>query len=242
LWLTYARSSRIYVNRSLASDSAWGTEFLLPGTGTSVSSDDISAVVAFGNKIGVAWSNQNTGAYYWAVHNDRDADNTWQPVTIIAQGSNLSDDHLNFAVKQGDPAGDVYLVAKTSLEDVSSGSSPEPQVILFVLKSNGTWSQHVVGQIVDDHTRPIVVLDSQNRRAYVFMTAPVSGGKIYYKSASLDNLSFPSGRGTEIIFSSSDTTINNVTSTRQNVTPSMGLIVVASDNNTDFYLHGRLLK
>jgi type II secretory pathway pseudopilin PulG len=78
LWVTYTQGSKVYVNRSLTSDSSWGTPFVLPVNGTTVDPDDISAVVAFDSKIGVMWSNQIDGTFYFATHNDGDPDNAWQ--------------------------------------------------------------------------------------------------------------------------------------------------------------------
>jgi hypothetical protein len=78
LWVTYTQGSKVYVNRSLTSDSSWGTPFVLPVNGTSVDPDDISAVVAFDSKIGVMWSNQTDGTFYFATHNDGDPDSAWQ--------------------------------------------------------------------------------------------------------------------------------------------------------------------
>ena len=60
LWATWTRGSRVRMNRTTSGDQTWGTEFQLPTDTTSLSSDDISTIVAFGgNKVGVLWSNQN---------------------------------------------------------------------------------------------------------------------------------------------------------------------------------------
>jgi hypothetical protein len=241
LWLTYARSKKIYVNRSLGSDTAWGTEFVVQGANTSVNSDDITALIANDGKIGVVWDNQNTGGFYWATHVDGAADATWQTQTI-AEGSHLSDDHLSLVALPNDPAGKVFIVAKTSLDGLSGASQDSAQIVLFALRNNGSWSQVTVGRIRDHQTRPIAVIDGPNRRIYIFMTAPFAGGVIYQKSASLDTLNFPVGVGTEFIKSNTDDTLNNVSSTRQSVSSASGLIVIASDVDTDYYEHNRLLK
>ena len=62
MWATWQQDNQIYVNRTLnGDDHTWGTPFVLPVGGTSVTVDDNSAVVAFaGNKIGVMWSNETT--------------------------------------------------------------------------------------------------------------------------------------------------------------------------------------
>src|SRR5215213_5919410 len=70
LWVTYTQNKQVYVNRTLGDDLTWGTPFVLPVKGTSVSADDISAVVAFDSQIGVMWSNQIDSAMYFATHTD----------------------------------------------------------------------------------------------------------------------------------------------------------------------------
>jgi hypothetical protein len=112
---------------------------------------------------------------------------------------------------------------------------------LLVLGTDGKWKQPVTfGRVQDDHTRPIVLIDEQNRNLYMFATAPVNGGTIYYKQAPLGNISFANGKGTPFIQSSTDTTVNNATSTKQNVNSASGLVVLASDHNSKYYLHNTL--
>jgi hypothetical protein len=209
--------------------------------GSNISGDDIAAIVAYDGKIGVVWSNQNTGAFYWAVHRDSDADTAWQPVQTIAQGNHFSDDHLSVVSLGNDPAGKVAIAAKTSLGDVSSSRLSDPTVVVFILRNDGTWAQITFGTIADDHTRPIIVADLQARNLYVFATAPVVGGTIYYKAASLSTLSFPPGLGTPIIASNVDPRVNDVTSTRQPVNSSTGLVVLAADDTTNYYLHNYVI-
>jgi Ca2+-binding RTX toxin-like protein len=112
---------------------------------------------------------------------------------------------------------------------------------LLVLGTDGKWKQPVTfGRVQDDHTRPIVIIDEQNRNLYMFATAPVNGGTIYYKQAPLDRISFANGKGTPFIQSSADPTVNNATSTKQNVNSASGLVVLASDTNSKYYLHNTL--
>jgi hypothetical protein len=47
LWVSYTQQNRLYVNRSVGGDSSWGKPFVPPVKGTSVTADDISAVVAY---------------------------------------------------------------------------------------------------------------------------------------------------------------------------------------------------
>src|SRR5829696_3320863 len=243
LWVTYAQGSKIYVNRSLGSDSTWGTPFVLPVPGTTVDPDDISALVSFDRqnappKIGVMWSNQVDNAMYFATHIDGDPDDVWQPPRVAIGGPNsrYADDHINLKSLQADSSGRVFAAVKTSL------TSPDaPLTLLLALQQDDAWSSHVFGRVQDDHTRPMVLIDETHRELYMFATAPVSpGGTIYYKKTGLDNISFEQGLGTPFVKSSTDTTINNATSTKQNLNANTGLLVLASDDTSDYYLHNTI--
>src|SRR6185503_4518361 len=69
LWATWTQritapdgALTVFVNHSGADDATWGEPFVLPVSSTAlgISLDDISAILAFGNKVGVLWSNQVT--------------------------------------------------------------------------------------------------------------------------------------------------------------------------------------
>jgi hypothetical protein len=236
LWVTYTQGSKVYVNRSLDSHQKWGTPFVLPVKGTSVSPDDISAVVAFDSQIGVMWSNQVDSAMYFATHKDGDLDNVWQERRTAIQGPYYADDHINLkALQVGDSSGRVFAAIKTSLDDLPNPNPNAPQIMLLVLGQNGEWTSHVFGRVGDHHSRPIVMLDEEHRELYMFATAPTGGGTIYYKRTDLDNISFPSGMGTPFIQSATDTHIDDATSTKQNL--ATGLVVLASDSESKYYLH-----
>src|SRR5215217_1800610 len=246
LWVTYTQNSKVYVNRSLASESSWGTSFVPQVKGTSVDPDDISSVVAFDRQtaapqIGVMWSNQIDDALYFATHKDGDPDDVWQASRTAVQGPSSADDHINLTSVQADSSGRVFAAVKTSFNDLSNANPNDPLINLLVLGQDNNWSSHVFGRVADDHTRPIVVIDQENRDLYMFATAPVSpGGTIYYKKTPLDNISFPTGLGTPFIKSSTDTTINNATSTKQTVNSKSGLLIEASDDISNYYLHNTI--
>ncbi len=238
LWVTWASNTAIMVNRSTTDDLTWGTAFQVPVQGSNVNADDISAIVAFGNRIGVLWSNQNDEKMYFATHVDGDADLTWQAreTSLEVSSKPVADDHINIKMTSDD-GGNVYVATKSSSE-VSS------ETLIYLLKrngSNGVWSAHEVGKVSDDHTRPILAVDTENRNIYVFM-ARLTGTprSIYMKSSNLDNISFPLGVGTEFIRSETDDLTNNPTGTRQNVNSTTGVLVLASDEGTNNYLHNYL--
>ena len=233
LWVTYTQNKQVYVNRTLSNDQTWGTPFVLPVKGTSVTADDISAVVAFDSQIGVMWSNQVDSAMYFATHTDGDADDVWQGSRTAIQGPNYADDHISLrSLQAADSSGRVFAAVKTSLNDVPNPNPNAPLNLLLVRDRDGNWTNHVFGRVGDNHTRPIVMLDEEHRDLYMFATAPCcAGGAIYYKKTSLSNVSFSDGVGTPFIQSPTDTNINDATSTKQNVSSATGLMVMASSGH-----------
>ena len=233
LWMTYTRNSRVLVTHTTSIDSSWITPYAIPVSGASnLTADDISAVIAYEGKIGVMWSNSNDDAMYFAIHTDGASDSSWTLSTAVRLPE-YADDHMNLKSLEADSSGRVFAITKTSLT-----SSGDPLILLLVLKPNGSWTRHTFGRVSDDHTRPIVQIDEQNRRVYVFAASPCcSGETIYYKHTSLDSISFPTGRGTPFIQSTTSKKLNNPTSTKQNLNGFTNLVVVASDNGSDYYHH-----
>jgi len=246
LWASWAQDTQVYVNRSTGSDSTWGTPIVLPVSGAiNLDADDISAVVAFGNKVGVMWSNQAASAMFFAVHQDGDAGSTWQQSRTAIQGPNSADDHINLKALQGDAAGRVFAAVKTSFDDAAGSSTSAPQILVLARDpATEDWSSAAFGRISDCHTRPILMLDSQRQVLHVFATAPDSGcpysgtaGTIFEKTSPMSNISFPLGRGTPVIRDAASPNLNNVTSSKQSVSDATGLIVVATNDVTKRYWH-----
>src|SRR5262249_20389530 len=109
LWVTYTQNNQVWVNHSQGSDSSWGTPFLIPASGvnTTVSADDISSLIAYDGKIGVLWSNQTNGTFYFAEHIDGTPPTSWTGRAAIQQ-PNLADDHINIKSLQADPSGNIF--------------------------------------------------------------------------------------------------------------------------------------
>ncbi|MDP9483491.1 MAG: PKD domain-containing protein, partial [Chloroflexota bacterium] len=255
LWATWTQNSGtnrvVYTNHSLNGDDAtWSSPAILPvagqGVGVTTDPDDISSIIAFKPtgqtaRIGVFWSNQDDLKDYFAWHVDGAPDGTWTAETVVAPGGSSNprpaDDHINL---KADSAGRVYAIVKTS----NNGSSL-PQHVLHVRQPGGGWSAATVatGNI---HTRPIVLIDESANMIHAFLTGPTppdtngdGGGTIYEKTSPTSSISFASGLGTPVIREAAIANAgqNNPTSTKQNVNSTTGLVVLASNDSTDFYWH-----
>lgn len=245
LWVTYTDSDAfggrsLYITHTSTDDLSWITPYTPPVTGaTNLAEDDISTLVAFNSKMGVMWSNQNEDSVYFISHNDGAPDDTWSQNPAL-QGPKYADDHLNIKSLQADPSGQVFAVVKTSRNDLSPSNPNDPLILLLVLQHDSSWSRHTFSTVADNHTRPIVLLDPEHRKLYVFAASPCcSGGTIFYKRTSLDEPSFESGLGIPFIQTSVDT-VNNPTSTKQPLNSATGLVVLAGSDKTKYYLHNSL--
>ncbi|MEE2523899.1 DUF7594 domain-containing protein [Pseudarthrobacter sp. J47] len=241
-------TSSVYVNSSAPGGTSWGSPFVLPVADPNPAPDDISAVVAFGNKkIGVMWSDQPAGAVYWATRTDGTsptAASSWKVQPAI-QGKGQADDHLNLKALLADSAGRVYAATKTSLDGTSSDKTL-PQLQLLVFKpGTGAFTKSTIATVADCVSRPQILLDTANNQVRAFYTAPstsVSGcaysgmsGSIYEKTASMDSPVFGTGRGTPVIQDGASANMNNVTTTKQGVNATTGVVVMATNKATSRY-------
>ncbi len=241
LWATYTQTQteetrRVYVTHTVGGDdSRWVEPFVPPLEGTTVSPDDVSGIVAFGSQVGLAWSNQydegGKSGYYFATHKDGVPDDEWRPDGIV-MGAGWSNDHVNLKT---DSEGRVYVALKTRWDRVDRGLD-KPFSMLWVRDQGGDWTSHVFGTVGDAHTRSLVLIDEERRLLYMVASAPTcSGGKVYYKRASLDDISFEKGRGDLLIQAPDGTNIGDATSTKQNIDETEVGLVVASNKAREYY-------
>jgi hypothetical protein len=231
LWVTWTKSKSVWVAHTTSGDSGWVVPFKPRSPDTQIKADDLSSIVAFRGQVGVMWSDQESGAFRFAIHKDSDPDSIWTTENALA-GSLIADDHINLKSFTEDPNGRIFAVVKTSRNDATDASGTDPLIIVLQRDIDGTWSSHVAGQVQDDLTRPIVQVDATNNRLMVFMTGPESGGTIYMKSSPLSELSFSSGRGTPFV-TWPGKYLNNATGTKQSLTSTTGIVVLACTGGTD---------
>jgi len=229
LWLTYASAPpnpRVMVAHSVGNPQTWTSAIALPASQASgLKGDDISAIIAFtdatGPAIGVHWDNENLQSDFFAVHRDGAPDTSWTVETDLS-GTLQADDHMNLKTYTGS----VYIAVKTA-----TTTPADPLIKLLVRSPAGSWSQYPVAPYSDHNTRPIVLINTSTQDLYIFMSKgdnPAHG--IYFKQTPLSNISFPS-TATPFIVGPSNQTINNGTSTKQNVNSSTGIAVIASDDS-----------
>ena len=241
-------TNTVYVNRSAPGGTSWNSPFVIPVSNPTLAPDDISAIVAFGsNKIGVMWSDQLTGAVRWATRTDGTnptAASSWK-VQDAVKGTKYADDHLNLKTLQSDSTGRVFAAIKTGLNDNETDQTLAQIELLVFKPGTGSFSVSTIATIGDCVSRPQIVLDSEHNTVHAFHTAPgtdVDGcaysgipGAIYEKTASMDDPVFEDGRGTPIIQDGASDNMNDVTTSKQSVNSTTGLVVLASNNVTKRY-------
>jgi hypothetical protein len=234
LWIAYTLDQRVFVSTTAGSDQVWAAPFRVPvAEGTSVAEDDIAAVQALPNQIGVFWGNQLTDKFYFAVHHDGllPADPLAWTLEIPAAGGKVADDHFNLKLASD---GRLFAAVKTSRT-----ASSATLIGLLVRAPGGGWSQlHNVVTAQFGPTRPQCLLDESARLVYIFYSVHDSG--IYYKTSNLDAIAFPDGSGTPFIESVLVSDLNNPTTTKQNVDATTGIALVASSPTERTYWHNTI--
>ncbi len=210
LWAAWKQGLRVRTAHSLGDDTSWSAPAILPGCTSDTTSDDICSLIAFGgDRIGVMWSDRALDTFFFAVHEDGAPDTTWLAVeTALAGGA---DDHIDLAA---DSSGRVLAVVKDDTDDV------------HLLVRDGTgWQDSLVGPGSSNLTRPILLLDEPAGLVHVFAARQ---GAIRKKSARLDAPVFAPGTGT-LVMRDADGTLNDPTSSKQNLRRITGLVVLAAN-------------
>ncbi len=235
LWATWVQDNQVFVTSTTNGDQDWAPASAVPGA-TGLNSDDISSLVSFssptGPRIGVMWSNQNVEKMFFSSRLDLTPVATWTAPEVAYEGDRAADDHINLKSVQ-DVGGRLLAAVKTSKS--GSGSA---LVVLLDRSTTGVWTNHTFGTVADAHTRPIVAIDAEAQVVHMFATAGQSGGSIYEKTAPLSNISFAPGRGKEVLRDDNPYDINNATTTKQLVSSTTGLVVLATnDTSRQYWTH-----
>ena len=237
MWVTTAGVSEVYAWWSDAPYSNWSDPITIA---TGIHDDDICAITALPGKIGIFWSNQNTGLFGFKTHSDGSNPSLWSADEKPASQSAISglprmaDDHMSLTVASD---GTLYCAAKTSYNNVGY-----PQLILLVRRPSGTWD-NLYPVTVNEGTRigtqPIILLNEALGKVKVVFTTETNGGDIVCKESFTSSISFGpiqtliSGGGPIYNFSTSTHQTYNpevvIMATNQGVKPFQVVSVLASD-------------
>lgn len=241
LWASYMKDTGdglrlVHLTHTLDGDDArWVEPYVPPLRGVEGNDDDVSAVVAMGSEVGLAWSNQNdesgNAGFYFATHEDGVPDDVWRSDNPV-QGSQWANDHLNVKT---DSEGRVYMALKTRRDRIDRRLDA-PFSMLWVRDPDGGWESHVFGKVRDAHTRSLVLIDEKQDTLYMLASSPTcTGGNVYYKRSSLNDISFAGGKGKLLMRSTDGTPIGDSSSTKQGVNGTTEALVVASNKARDYY-------
>ncbi|HEY7560680.1 MAG TPA: hypothetical protein VH650_00755 [Gaiellaceae bacterium] len=194
-----------------------------------VGADDISAIVHFGSRLGVMWSDTVASNLKFRSHVDGDggAASDWSGTEIATSGAKRVDDHINL---KADSSGRVYAVTKTKFS-----SAANPGILLHRRTAAGSWSSHQVTDASFGRTRPIVILDEQHNAIRVFEGQ--TGGAVFMVKSRLGNINFPAHSRGAAVMSDTGSSVGNPTSTKQNISNTTRLVVLASNTQTKRYWH-----
>lgn len=221
LWTTAEGGGNVNVYYSTSADHrTWASTPVVLRSG--VGSDDISSIIAFGNKVGVFWSDQNRDEFGFRVHNDTAAPTQWEGLEIADSGPGYADDHINLAY---DASGRIFAVTKDDRD----------RMAVHRRSTSGAWTtRHDITGV--NGTRGIIMLSEADRRLYVLFTRwGVSPYSVQYVTADMDALSFQGP--TTFITAGSD--LNNVTGTK-GILPKGNLIGIASASSYHYNAFGSL--
>jgi len=269
LWAAWPRDGQVRYSKSDDGGATWADPAQLPAQaanpikfGVDNESHDSTAVIAFGaGKVGVMWSDHDNipgnveNGYYFATI-DAGADpavaGNWAlqdlpPVGGISpDDGEVADNHINLKTTSD---GSVYMVGKTGKDTALCATNKAQALTGFYARTPaGTWSAHLLGTVGDCNTRPQLVISEELDTAYVFITAPNGGGTVYRKSAPLsgaDAFDFRGAAdqtlqpGTPFIQSTTETQIDDPSTTKQVVTAASDIVVIG-DNITStrkYFMH-----
>ncbi len=227
LWATWTDDGDVLVTRSLnGNDTTWSTPALLPFPSASgLDPEDASALVAFDGKLALLWTDRISGELACAIRADSAAQTTWLLESALLAPGAVSDT-LDVATSTG-----RLFVATTT-----------PSGALRLLKrevglaGSGSWSLHTIADSATGLSQPIVLIDESQALVRVFATGASStggtalgGGVVYEKDAPLATLVFPPGKGTIVLQDGQNFALGRASSTRQALSASTGLAVIASN-------------
>ncbi len=272
LWVVWPQGTQVRYSFSDDNGETWSAAAQVPAQAANsinfetLSRSDSASVIAFGSPtkdtVGVMWSDQDNlpaqtdNGYYFATiaaGADPTQAGSWTTVELPKLPNltnNEADNHINMKTTSD---GTVYMVGKTRAETTLCATNKNrPNIPFFRRTPGGTWNTYLVATVGDCDTRPQVVISEQLDTAYVFLTNPNGGGTIFRRSAPTtgpDAFVFRGpadeivNRGVPFIKSTTETLIDDASTTKQVVTAASGIAVISNNlvsstsSNVKVYLH-----
>ncbi|WP_147332017.1 hypothetical protein [Geodermatophilus marinus] len=229
LWVSYADFGRVVVTYSDSGGQWWGENFPL-AVKHDPSTAESAAVVVFDDRVGVLWSDQSTGSFEFAWHQDGDAPGLWSYEQALT-GPAQADNHISVAAVQGEPSDLVVAAVKTSRND--EGEPSDALLLELLVRSpDGQWSASPISTIGDALNNPILQVDETTRTLHLFAAWE---GQIVTKRASLDDLRFEPGLGEPFVLG--EGRLLDPTGAKHPVNARTGLVILASDAANGRYRH-----
>lgn len=238
LWVSYVVGGTPVVARTDGRDARWGDPTRLPGARAGRAQH--AALATFGDAVGVLWTEAGEDAVHVAT---RVAGEDWQ--AQVVEVANRGGDG-NAIVVRAVPATDAEpasLVAavQTLPERNQPRNTLGPGLVLLQGGAEGAWRTSHVATVRDGPGAPVLLVDGAAREVDVVTVSRSVPGTMYVKSAGLDDLVFGSGAGTPLVVGRSPASdLQDPTSTKQDLGPDTGLVVLVADRGPAAYLHGAL--
>jgi hypothetical protein len=241
LWVSYIAGGSPLVARTEGSDARWGDPIGLPGARRGRA--EHAALAPFGDAVGVLWTEAGEDAVHVATHGAGAAPDDWQAQLVEVDNRGGEG---NAVVVRAVPATDeepASLVA--AVQTLPERNEPRndlgPGLVLLQGGAEGPWRTSHVATVRDGPGAPVLLVDSAAREVDVVTVSRSSPGTMYVKSAGLDDLVFGSGPGTPLVTGrAASSELQDPTSTKQDLGPGTGLVVLVADRDRTAYLHGAL--
>jgi hypothetical protein len=238
LWLAYVDQTRLVVRHTAGDVWHWSPAVpaAIPGADGAIRT---AALTADGARVTLVWNRVADDALRVAQHADGADPATWTTDSTTVAGLRDAPGGLSIRTVTTDAGSRLFVAFETAPDRRVNANTLAPGSIVMVRDADGAWSNVQLGRVKDHLTSPILIVD-QSHAILVAVAFVPSSGTIVYKQSALDKVSFESGRGSDLVASTSDPNLQNPTSTKQAVDLTAGLVVLGADDGTGHYAHGWL--
>lgn len=230
LWVGYANGRFATVTYS-DDGVTWAPTVDIARTGSG-SFAEFGSLVAFDDRVGMLWSEQETGSFQFAYHRIGDDPEVWTREVALS-GVAEADNHVSMVRIPGEPADTLVAAVKTSKGDQDEDAD-EALIKILVRNADGQWSEVPVSTVGDQLSDPLLQVDLSSRTLHLFASS--SAGDIVEKQSSLDDLRFRRGLG-DLFLLGAEGRVLDPTGTKEPVTAESGMVVLAHDAVRQTYRH-----